>query len=323
MVTPAILVVSESLDVHADWVIVHLQKKGRDVLRLHPEDFADLGRYRFRIGQHPPAILTTPAGNLDPSQIRSVYYRRPQPPIPPPHLNQAEANFWVDEANEVVNGLLAAIPESARWVNRPSSIRRARNKLRQLMLATRVGLSVPQTLVTNDPDEAFAFFTAVEQRAVCKALSFARVADDAMQAFVYTHRIPPDANVEYFESIRFGSSIIQEEIHPREADVRVTIVGHQVFACDLQVEDQTPVDWRVSDPEEMQWSELQIPDEVRCRLLNLQDLQDLASSEVDLIRDAQGNYSFLEMNPNGQWLFVERATGQPIGAAFADLLSAN
>jgi glutathione synthase/RimK-type ligase-like ATP-grasp enzyme len=46
----------------------------------------------------------------------------------------------------------------------------------------------------------------------------------------------------------------------------------------------------------------------------------LKFSAIDLVVDVHGDVWFLELNPNGQWGFVELATGQPIGAAMAALL---
>jgi len=41
---------------------------------------------------------------------------------------------------------------------------------------------------------------------------------------------------------------------------------------------------------------------------------------IDLLLDREDNFWFLENNPNGQWAFIEEATGQPIGKAIAKLL---
>lgn len=33
---------------------------------------------------------------------------------------------------------------------------------------------------------------------------------------------------------------------------------------------------------------------------------------IDLILDPLGEYHFLELNPNGQWAWIQQNTGQPI-----------
>ncbi|MFN2444382.1 MAG: alpha-L-glutamate ligase, partial [Vicinamibacterales bacterium] len=41
---------------------------------------------------------------------------------------------------------------------------------------------------------------------------------------------------------------------------------------------------------------------------------------IDLIVDATGEYYFLELNPNGQWVWVQQATGLPIREALCRVL---
>jgi len=41
---------------------------------------------------------------------------------------------------------------------------------------------------------------------------------------------------------------------------------------------------------------------------------------IDLVLHPERGYVFLEINPNGQWGWIEDFTGLPIAAAFADLL---
>ena len=44
---------------------------------------------------------------------------------------------------------------------------------------------------------------------------------------------------------------------------------------------------------------------------------------ADLIEDVDGEYVFLEINPSGQFLFVEADTELPISAAWARLLTSD
>ena len=46
----------------------------------------------------------------------------------------------------------------------------------------------------------------------------------------------------------------------------------------------------------------------------------LCFGALDLILTPQGEYVFLEVNPNGQWAWIEDFTGLPISDAIAELL---
>ena len=50
---------------------------------------------------------------------------------------------------------------------------------------------------------------------------------------------------------------------------------------------------------------------------------ELVYSAADLHRTPEGDYVFLEVNPAGEWRFVEERTGQPITRAVAELLVTN
>jgi glutathione synthase/RimK-type ligase-like ATP-grasp enzyme len=41
---------------------------------------------------------------------------------------------------------------------------------------------------------------------------------------------------------------------------------------------------------------------------------------IDMIVTPEDKYVFLEINPNGQWRWVQELTGMPIAEAIADLL---
>ena len=46
-----------------------------------------------------------------------------------------------------------------------------------------------------------------------------------------------------------------------------------------------------------------------------------SAAAIDLVANLDGEgYIFLELNPNGQWAWLEAETGQPLTAALVDLL---
>lgn len=47
----------------------------------------------------------------------------------------------------------------------------------------------------------------------------------------------------------------------------------------------------------------------------------LRFAAIDLARRTDGGYTFFELNPNGQWAWVEQMTGLPLRAALANELN--
>ncbi len=116
--------------------------------------------------------------------------------------------------------------------------------------------------------------------------------------------------------------ILQREIS-KASDLRVTVVGDDVFAVsiDSQTQTETEVDWRKGDGLQLGHAITQLPDEIASRCVELVRAMDLRFGAIDLIEDREGRYWFLEINPNGQWAWLETRTGAPIASAIVDELA--
>ena len=65
---------------------------------------------------------------------------------------------------------------------------------------------------------------------------------------------------------------------------------------------------------------LPTPPEVEHAVLAFARQSGLAYGSFDFAVDNEGRWWFLEVNPNGQWLWIEHATGLAIAAAIATAL---
>jgi glutathione synthase/RimK-type ligase-like ATP-grasp enzyme len=63
-----------------------------------------------------------------------------------------------------------------------------------------------------------------------------------------------------------------------------------------------------------------LPVETEKRIFALMKRLGLVYGAIDLRRTPEGRHVFLEVNPAGEWRFVEERTGQPITKALAKLL---
>ena len=86
---------------------------------------------------------------------------------------------------------------------------------------------------------------------------------------------------------------------------------------------QAAIDWR-RDYSCLTYQIHQLPTSIEQACVRLVEVFNLQFSAIDLIVTPEGEYVFLEQNGNGQWLWLERETGQPMTEALIDLLeSAN
>ncbi|TDD83945.1 MvdC/MvdD family ATP grasp protein [Actinomadura rubrisoli] len=150
---------TELNDATADSVILELLDRDVPVIRLDPGvDFPDAVTFSAHLGESAwwTGSLTTPTRWLDLSSVRAVYRRRPNRHTHSPNLEAQEARFAAREAREGFGGVLANLP-GCLYVNHPDANRTAEPKVRQLAVAAELGLTVPPTVVTNDPHQARAF----------------------------------------------------------------------------------------------------------------------------------------------------------------------
>lgn len=211
-----------------------------------------------------------------------------------------------------------AVAKGPTWVSEPTNIRAAEEKARQLHEARSVGLSVPETLLTNDADEARAFVERWHGRAVVKSVASAWWKDAGQAHFVYATLVTVD-ELPTPERLASAPVCFQQPISPKR-DIRVTVVGDAAFAAVRAVslaDPDQPIDWRRA--QDQPWSVYTLPNEIARACCALVKRFRLRFSGIDLALDAEDHLWFLELNPNGEWGWLQRA-GLPIAEALADTL---
>lgn len=261
--------------------------------------------------------LRQPDGSwLDLTGCRSGWWRRA---LPPEHdariVDPAQASWALNETYEAMSGLWDALPIT--WVSPPRAIEMSMMKTWQLSAARAAGLEVPETLVTTDPAEARAFIDRLGLgKVVCKA--FSATIDNWRE----TRMIGP-AEYALLNQVAVAPVIFQEFV-PAEVDLRITIVGEKFFAAAIHSQELPyALDFRLflDTDTRVRMEPARLPDEVEQGLLRLLERADLRYGAVDMRLTPEGRYMFLEVNPVGQWRFVEDITGQPITGAMARLLT--
>ncbi|QNP67935.1 ATP-grasp ribosomal peptide maturase (plasmid) [Streptomyces genisteinicus] len=314
------LVVAERLDAAADMVVDALNLREVPVMRF---DIADFPQHLTLTGAHLP---TEPGwtGTLDDGrrttrleEVRAVYWRRPARPViagtvPGPY------GLWAqNQADAAILNVLAALP-GASWINNPHADRIASHKPQQLVVATRVGLRVPRSIITNEPDAARAFAEEVNGPLICKPVLGGRLdAGQERELMVATHRVDP---ADFDDSIRTTAHYFQEDI-PKAYEVRLIAVGGRVFGGKLTATSEAAgTDWR-TDYDHIEYDTVDVPGAVTSRVLRFLDHYGIVFGAFDFAVTPGGEWVFFENNPAGTWGWVENRTGLPIAAAHADYLA--
>lgn len=321
---PAVLMISTKLDPHIDAVLGILERRGVPCFRLNTDHFHEEYRVTMADGVDGTIRIADRWGRscVFPHGLRSVWMRKPEPPLPPPGVeDEGVVNYVRDEMRE----FMGFLPMDGRvpWINNPDENRRHQRKFPQLRLAQSLGLRVPRSIITNDPQEAEAFFASCPDGVICKPMLMGSHYIDGAHHVAYTRRVPPGEFAALKASISLCPTYLQEAIE-KDHELRVTIIGDRLFNCriDSQGVEGAEQDWRAVDTIKLPHRIEPLKPEVDTALRAYLRQCGLRFGAFDLIVTPQGEHVFLELNPNGQWYWVELATQAPMAEAMADLLEA-
>jgi glutathione synthase/RimK-type ligase-like ATP-grasp enzyme len=223
------------------------------------------------------------------------------------------------ESRVTIMGMLASL-DVFRMDAEPL-IRRAENKQLQIQIARAFGLDTPRTLITNDPEAVRAFARTCERGMVTKMLSSFAIYEDDAEKVVFTNPVAAE-DLNDLDGLRLCPMTFQEQVSKR-LELRVTVVGTRVLAAaiDSQASARAAHDWRRDGVSLIDaWQPYTLPPEVEENLLRLMDYFDLNYGAADFIVTPEGRHVFLEVNPSGEFFWLERRPGLPISEAIADVL---
>lgn len=304
-----ILLVSHAGDGHLPLVVERLRLGGHDPVLL------DTDLYPAKIGvTDGPSGCTLAMGELSLalSDVSAVWWRRPRPPIIGDR--SPEVVDWAQrQAFAALDSALMNI--DAVWVNHPRANRIAEDKPANLRRADACGLRVPDWCVTNEPDRARAFMRSVDA-VVAKPVESAWVSEGAS---FWTRQVD---DATWLDRIGPEPYMLQQFIDKSE-DVRVIVIGDEVFAVAIesQITPATSVDFRAGRVNDLPHRITTLPAAISDAVRDLTRSLSLRFAAIDLVADAEGQYWFLELNPNGQWAWLEHRTQVPISQALVAALT--
>lgn len=317
-----LLFIDQAEDVHADWVEAECDRREVPYLRLCTETFPHETHLSVKIEDGEiGGLIRLPEREVLVEDVTAVWYRRPGEITLHPDLDEMYERFARMESEEVLNGLYRALWDR-RWISPPHNIRAANHKIHQLRLARRLGFQTVPTIVTNDPAEALAFFqTHCHGEMIYKTLRQGALAYTDGNAYgLYTTLISQENLEQHLDSIRVIPCLFQPLI-PKQYELRINVIGNQVWptAIHSQDEEHTKVDFR-AHTDECRHSPALLPPQLEAKCLELTHTLGLRMSNIDMIVTPDGDYIFLEINPSGQWAWVEDKVGFPLATALVDEL---
>lgn len=331
-----ILIVTSRWDTTAYAAAAILRKNGREVAFFYPEDIPQRAQIemQFRQGKWSNRLYTED-GSIDLDDIKAVWWRKPYVSRPSESLSRVQFPYARRESEYAMKGmweLLLNNPD-VYWMSNPHNIRRAGNKVIQMEKGTAHGLVSPKTLITNDPEDVRKFYDETSQRMVFKSMTgpflLPGEVEEPYTAETFVPGLPlvrpfTDEDMKNVDSVRQSACMFQELVEKKH-ELRVTVFEDRIFTCRInsQKNELTRYDWRRQDTLP-QATVGELPDSIADACLKLLDEFGLRFGAFDFIVTPDDEHIFLEVNPNGQWLFVQEWVPQlRLMQTFVDIMMRN
>ena len=312
-----VLVLADETDTTADRVCTVLASRGEHFFRYDTAEFPGRSEVRAElVGSVWRGEIVRGTDRVDLEEIRSVYLRRPRPFEVPAHLTVAERWHAATECRYGLGGCLTSLPVS--YLNHPSRSADAAYKPRQLLDLRACGHVTPPTLVTNSASAVRAF-ASEHGSLICKSIAATVLHTGNTAHVAYTRRITDD-ELSDLGGIDYSAHLFQPFIDSEFA-VRLTVVGQRFLAARIDASsDRARTDWR-SDYDSLTYQVIDIPTDVKSAVASYMELSGLRYGAFDFLVQADGTYVTLEINPEGNYSWIEEETALPISDAIADFLT--
>jgi ATP-grasp ribosomal peptide maturase len=310
-----VLILAAERDITADRMVSVLKRRDVPFARLDTAWFpqsatVDVG---FRDGRW-TGSLEAAGRRITLEGLRSIWYRSPSAFQFPPELSEAERHWAMGEAKLGIGGILASLP--VRWINNPNRNADASYKPRQLVVAARCGLDVPDTLITNRADAVRRF--AGGGATVAKALGAPAIREDGTRKTTFTSRIDK-SDLADLRGVEHTAHQFQRWV-PQAFESRVIVVGDRVFAAAIHAGNAASyIDWR-NDYGALRYESITPPVSVSAGVVGYCAELGLTYGAFDFVIRPDEQWVFLECNPGGQFGWIEDAISAPITETIADLL---
>jgi glutathione synthase/RimK-type ligase-like ATP-grasp enzyme len=343
-----VLIISHFYEPNVNKLISRLNEKKINWIRFNTEKFPLLANGTWRLDNSNDLNLLFDFDNkrVNVNEITSVWYRRFGKFVLPDSFTEQERIFTSGESQTFLRSLFQSI--NAFWVNPRDSEVKANDKPFQLICAKEVGFQIPKTIITNDPEEVLKFYSQSKEQIIFKPLSGISylpvdyttevysayknrfntkpfIDKQQLKNPVFFTQILDDEKIKKIQNVQFCPVIFQEFIK-KKYELRITIVGKQIFACAIYSQDypETSIDFRkfaILSNQIPPHKKVNLPLGIQQKILNLMEKLGLVFGCIDMIVTPDDQYVFLEINPSGQWLWIEEFTGYKITNALVDLLT--
>jgi glutathione synthase/RimK-type ligase-like ATP-grasp enzyme len=217
------------------------------------------------------------------------------------------------EQQQFFDGLYSLLPTTVRFYNHPDAHRRMDRKAYQIRLAYECGFRVPDTCITSDPQVAKHFISTYPQ-SIYKSFW-------GNEEFWQPTRLVMPSVVNALDALQLSPVIFQEYIEGNR-DIRVTVIDSCVTAVGFDIS-KSRYKWDVRIDTKIPCSQITLPLYLIDKILEFCRRSSLRYAAIDLREMPSGEYCFFEVNPAGQFLYLDLLSGTQLSKTMAEALQGN
>jgi len=314
-----VLVLTNSSDVTSDFLCSRFEQEGVSFCRFDTDKDCLTATILYKSGN---ANLKWFTNSLKPEQITDVVFRRPKPLQIHRSGDMYSEKHVAGEWSEAIEGVLAHISEK-RWINHPAKNSIASHKIEQLSRSISYGLNTPKTLVTNDICEAEKFILSEKKGVIVKPLASGFIERESPEkdTIIYTCQFK-ESDRQFLKDIQNCPVLFQEMI-PKVIDVRVTMLDGIIIATGMKATEcdgSQRLDIRRNNMSDVEYLPLKLPHDVAGAVRSLIMSYGLRFAALDFGITESGEWFFFEINPNGQWAWLDLYGKADIASVFIEQL---
>lgn len=305
----SILIVTVADDLHAEAIRHRLRTRfGADCSIVECDRVSHNATINWcRENRGGRCVLGSKHGPVDMSECTAIWWRRARSTQADPSVaaNDAYVDLVNNDCRAALFGSLLSMFGGA-WISHPMATDRAGNKLVQLRTASELGFRIPATLVTQAPERVGEFLARHPQ-------SIVKPVFGTPKELCYTQYLSRE-HLKNTDGIRVSPAMYQEFI-PGTRHVRLNCFGDRSFAAMIETD---KLDWRANLNTKI--TDWEVPSALHNSIRAVLDALELKMGVVDLKLTPEGEPVWLEVNPQGQFLFLEGLTGRDYTEVFAEFL---
>ncbi len=315
-----ILLITHSGDFYTiDRVEQHLRTAGHQPIRFNVDQFPTQIHLDFQQGNEGERDMYLHInGSCYPvNRIGAIWYRRLWKLHLPNDLDPAYAAYCAHEASTHLQNFLHLLGDDL-WLDPLHLVTRATNKLHQTEQAQRVGLPIPATLISNNPQRIQAFFHQVKGKMVTKMQTVLSVTMEGSGAAFRTSKVE-ESDLKELQSVQYCPMIFQEEVE-KLAEYRVVYVDGAFFCGKILNEELSSSSPDIKSNKRVIWRPGDLPQALKEKVTHLMQNLKLQFGVMDFVETPEHAFVFLEVNPIGEWGMLEKELALPISKAIAQTL---